>query len=300
MGRKRPKPPTEEEKLACDLRDTRSMRINEPTIIYSVGDRVRHGNIYKSIVKEVLDGGKILLLDEHLKGKEYGREVESDRLMHVAWHEVKPWAENESAQRVSYDDDVCMKFMQQDISSLLHKYYHWRLNMEPEYQRDFVWEPSDETSLLDSIFNNIDIGKFSFCFLGYGEDYMYEILDGKQRLNTLVRFYEGRIKYKGMTYHEMCFRDRTHFKTYGVAVSETREILTTAQKLKYFLKLNTQGKPQDQAHLDRIRKMLAKEQEVKHYEHDLLCSGDRRYPPGTLGTCCSCLSRKKKTNDTND
>ena len=29
----------------------------------------------------------------------------------------------------------------------------------------------------------------------------------------------------------------------------------------------------------------------KIYKHHVLCNGDRRFPIGTLGKCCSCLSR---------
>ena len=79
--------------------------------------------------------------------------------------------------------------------------------MNPDYQRDYVWELSDKQLLIDSIFNNIDIGKFAFIHLDYKTwnktGYAYEILDGKQRLKTIIDFYENRFSYKGIYYNDL-------------------------------------------------------------------------------------------------
>ena len=52
--------------------------------------------------------------------------------------------------------------------------------------------------LLDSIFKNIDIGKFVLIHLSDSEwverGFGYEILDGKQRLSALIEFYENKRK----------------------------------------------------------------------------------------------------------
>ena len=39
--------------------------------------------------------------------------------------------------------------------------------MNPDYQRGLVWDEENKTLLLNSIFNNIEIGKFSFIKLNY-------------------------------------------------------------------------------------------------------------------------------------
>ena len=49
----------------------------------------------------------------------------------------------------------------------------------PDYQRGYVWEQEDKELLLDSIFKNIDIGKFVFIRLSDSEwmerNFGYEI-----------------------------------------------------------------------------------------------------------------------------
>jgi hypothetical protein len=79
-------------------------------------------------------------------------------------------------------------------------------------------------------------------------------LDGKQRIQALLDFYECRFKYKGMIYNDMHWRDRNHFKSYSINWAET-EPLTDEQKYRYFLKLNVSGVPIPKEHLDKVRKM---------------------------------------------
>jgi len=64
----------------------------------------------------------------------------------------------------------------------------------------------DEQKLIESVFNRVDIGKFVFIHLGYHSDIMYEILDGKQRLTALYRFYTDQFTYNGYYYSEFYFR----------------------------------------------------------------------------------------------
>ena len=107
--------------------------------------------------------------------------------------------------------------------------------------------------LIDSIFNNIDIGKFAFIHLDYKKwdetGYGYEILDGKQRLNAIIEFYENRFPYKGVYYNDLSGRDKRIFKNHSIVQGEVSE---TERKdvLKYFLMLNRTGKVMDQKHLD--------------------------------------------------
>lgn len=145
------------------------------------------------------------------------------------------------------------------IESLLRKNYSFGIDLDPEYQRGYVWDRGDKELLLDSIFKNIDIGKFVLIHLfdeeWFERDYSYEILDGKQRLSTLIEFYENKLSYKGKYYNDLSGIDKITFKEHQVAIAEVRE---TDKKtvLKYFLMLNRTGKSMDKLHLDEVEKML--------------------------------------------
>ena len=129
----------------------------------------------------------------------------------------------------------------------------------PIFYIEFVWELEDKVSLIDSIFNNVDIGKFTFLHYddqrwtetGFG----YEIIDGKQRLRTILDFYEDRFAYKGRLFSELSHRDRNHFKNYPIMEAELHN-LTREQILRYFIMLNTGGRIMAKEQIDKVRGML--------------------------------------------
>ena len=152
-----------------------------------------------------------------------------------------------------------LNYYNSTIESLLNKHYAFGVDFDPDYQRDYVWDQKDKELLLDSVFKNIDIGKFVFICIpvekwierGFG----YEILDGKQRLSTLIEFYENKLTYKGKYYNDLSKMDKWAFTEHAVAMAEVSE---TDKKtvLKYFLMLNRTGKFMDESHLTEIEKMM--------------------------------------------
>lgn len=151
-------------------------------------------------------------------------------------------------------------FSNRELGDLISKKYHFGLNETPDYQRDLVWSDKDKELLIDSIFKGIEIGKFVFIYLDYkGESSpMYEVLDGKQRLNAIIDFLEDRFSYKGFFFSQLQNEDRHYFTRYLVTVGESRGELTDKEKYEYFLRLNTRGVEQSQSHLDYVKKLLEK------------------------------------------
>jgi uncharacterized protein with ParB-like and HNH nuclease domain len=141
------------------------------------------------------------------------------------------------------------------MADIFSKVYFFGVNFEPDYQRDYVWELEDKIALIDSIFNNVDIGKFAFIKKGYSEDYLYEVLDGKQRMRAILDFYEDRFQYKGFYYSDLSYEDQCHINYYNINVAEASE-MTKEQTLRYFLMLNTGGKQMAKEQLEKVRHML--------------------------------------------
>ena len=231
--------------------------LNEPTYFFNVGDKVQFGSLKESTVEEVLYDGKVYGLHCVATNENYGNPYDYETYRVVSWMEVRPL--NCSQTDFSRNQDTRIYFNNCDISSILSKYYHFGINMSPDYQRGYVWEQSDKELLIDSVFNNIDIGKFALVHLneekwsetGKG----YEILDGKQRLSTLIEFYENRFPYKGVYYNDLSWKDKSTFKHHKIAIGEVIEADKKAV-LKYFLMLNRTGKSMDKSQLDKVEMML--------------------------------------------
>lgn len=65
----------------------------------------------------------------------------------------------------------------------------------PEYQRDFVWDESRQSKLIESIIMGLPI---PFIFVAENSDSSWEIVDGSQRIRTLHAFVKGELKLKNL------------------------------------------------------------------------------------------------------
>lgn len=262
--------------LSNQLQKIRKGYYSDPNRLFKLGDRVDCGHGDEYLVEEVLDGGKIYLIKGTHSKKENHWDKESTTvvsLFYRPWVEVLPYHDGDfrSDSRISFTqkEDVRLNFFQSQVESLLHSYYgsYAGIDLNPDYQRGNVWGLEDKVSLIDSVFNLVDIGKFVLIKLPYEEGGKgFEVLDGKQRLTALLEFYEDRFQYKGKFFRELSWKDRHHFLGFGISRAETRsEEITQEQKYKYFLKLNTSGKPQDPSHLQKVKELLTHEQEKVSY-----------------------------------
>ena len=69
------------------------------------------------------------------------------------------------------------------------------LNLHPEYQRRLVWDRKKKSLLIESLLMNVPIPP---VFLFEYDLNRYETMDGQQRLNTIVDFYNNRFKLSGL------------------------------------------------------------------------------------------------------
>lgn len=267
MSRKIIKRGKQEKQLEESLRIIKEViarGIRQPTYFFKRGDRVEYGNIEWVKILEVYENGmyyKILKFSDDIR---YGRKVGFNlNFDYILWTEIRPYRtkeEMEKNNRMEENDDITFQYQQRNISSLLHTIYKGSgIDLNPDYQRELIWSEEQKVALIDSIFKNIDIGKFAIIRRKFDQERnnYYEILDGKQRIQALMDFYECRIKYKGLTYNDLHWRDRIHFREYNISWAET-EPLTNEQKYRYFLKLNTSGTPVSEEHMNKVKEMLKK------------------------------------------
>lgn len=244
-----------------------------PTYEFQKGDSIRVGNLKNCIADDIkIDNGLTLY------GFTFTDKDNKKGYRYTPWYNARPICKDNNKTSFTKEDDINIHFSPTSLESLLNKFYLHGVDMTPEYQRDYVWEDKDKEALLDSIFNHIEIGKFAFIKKDYRSDYLYEILDGKQRLSTLLDFYENRLPYKGVYFNELSFKDRYTFLNTSVVIGETEE-LTKDEIYKYFYTLNKCGKTMDETHLNKI-KALMDEEKGKEFIMDksiVFTSGEEMY-----------------------
>jgi len=255
-------PEQRREKDKKSFLEDRTEFLPEPTYFYKIGDRVNIGALEDVFVIDILLDGKAYEIDYASTNNNYGNPIRNEHQRRfVSWLDIRPYYEGKRESLIK-NSDINLSYMQMSIESILGKVYYFGTNFDPEYQRDYVWEQEDKIALIDSIFNNVDIGKFAFIHKDFGGKYLYEILDGKQRIRAILDYFENRFSYKGKYFNDLSYRDQNFFENYYILVAEVRE-MSREQILRYFVKLNKHGKVMDKVQIEKVEKMIEKIEKSK-------------------------------------
>jgi uncharacterized protein with ParB-like and HNH nuclease domain len=97
------------------------------------------------------------------------------------------------------------------------------IDMNPDYQRGLVWDIEHKTKLIDSIIEGIGVPALLLReFEGFTQKYHYELVDGKQRLSTIVEFMEDGFPYNGKLFSEWDLLSQRVFKNACIGASVIR------------------------------------------------------------------------------
>ena len=69
------------------------------------------------------------------------------------------------------------------------------IRLDPEYQRNYVWDNKKASMLIESIILNVPI---PVIYVSQEEDDSWSVIDGLQRLSSLKRFFDGKFKLSGL------------------------------------------------------------------------------------------------------
>ena len=71
------------------------------------------------------------------------------------------------------------------IKDILDEYSRKEINLQPEFQRQFVWSKTKQKELIKSLYAGFPLPMFYFAESGNNS---YEVIDGQQRLTTMFGF----------------------------------------------------------------------------------------------------------------
>lgn len=173
---------------------------------------------------------------------------------YVSWLDLYATTNKETSFK-NKESLINLHYVQKEINSLFNIKYDYGLNLNPYYQRDLVWELEDKQKLIQSIYNNVSVGTFVINFLGYESEYMYEVVDWKQRMSTIISFFEDWFPFNWVYFSELSDEDKLHFLEFPISIAKTEQ-LSEKEVLELFIKLNISWKKIDDSHMDKVKNLF--------------------------------------------
>ena len=133
------------------------------------------------------------------------------------------------------------------------------LDLSPDYQRAHVWSYDQQQAFVEYQLMGGEVGKilvFNCPDWGMGFKHPLELVDGKQRLESVRAFMRGDLEVFGG--HRIGDFDKIPAMHYSFKF-HICSLKTRADILKLYLKINAGGTPHTRDELDRVRAMLIAE-----------------------------------------
>jgi hypothetical protein len=255
-----PLPQTYEERLAVEIasfqRSSKDHVIPTAAHNLQVGDLVQHGRYSEARIEDFLDDRRIVILSYEDKGERNGVPYDNQRRLPLVrwWVHVHPLAPIEETRFMR--PRIKAHYSPTKLDHFIKLIYMRGVIDNPDYQRDYVWTLEDKQRLIRSVFNRTDIGRFIFVELPV--DNRFEVIDGKQRLEALMEYYEGRFAYEGKTFHQLSWEDKFAFGDLNVEYAQIDAVSVKRSDILWlFLTVNTGGVPQTDEHVQKVREMYA-------------------------------------------
>lgn len=131
------------------------------------------------------------------------------------------------------------KFVEFTIKQLVDIIQNDKIDLNPSYQRNFIWGPKDQKELIDTILFEFPLPNF---FIYKKPDGNYEMVDGQQRSKTIFRFVQGQIssskKTSSQTFDKI---DQEKFLSYKLPIVLIENLKPSESLKDYYVWINKKG-----------------------------------------------------------
>lgn len=131
------------------------------------------------------------------------------------------------------------------------------LNLDPDFQRDYIWTREQKIAYLEYLLKNPTTGLDIYFnhpdWMGHFEGEMI-LVDGKQRLNAILEFFNNLIPVYGYLYKE--YTDKLPFICLHFNICKLQ---TKKEILQWYLDFNTGGTYHTKEEIEKVKKLIKKE-----------------------------------------
>ena len=145
------------------------------------------------------------------------------------------------AQLVLYNKIMEYTFQQFTIQQLVELIDKDLIDLNPSYQRNFIWTLDDQKALIDTILKDYPLPSF-FVFQKNANPFKYEMIDGQQRSKTIFRFVKGFISSSKQT-GNLIFEnsDTKKILNYKLTFVVVKNLSINDSLNDYYVLINKQG-----------------------------------------------------------
>lgn len=136
-----------------------------------------------------------------------------------------------------------------------------KLNLDPDFQRGHVWTEEQQKKFIEFIVSGGSSGLilyFNHQNWGRSFDGDFVLVDGKQRINAVLRFLNNEFSIFDNVFCKD-FEDQNYLRNFHFQV-HIASLKTKKEVLNWYLLMNAGGTPHSKEEIERVTKMLEEEE----------------------------------------
>lgn len=114
--------------------------------------------------------------------------------------------------------------------------YSGKLNIRPQYQREFVYDPDQRSAVINSIFSDYPLNVMYWSIQSDGK---YEVIDGQQRTISICQYVEGDFSFNQKYFHNLQNDEKEKILNYELMIYFCKG--SDSEKLSWFRIINIAG-----------------------------------------------------------
>lgn len=142
-----------------------------------------------------------------------------------------------------------------------------QLDLNPIYQRDYIWTIEQKQSFITALIHGKTTIKPTYLYNNVPiNEPMYEVLDGKQRINAVLSYMKNEFSVNGFYYKDLSIKDTNKFLHLPVKYTRIKYFhpqkghttMPLEYKIELFLQINKYGQRMSDKDLEKAKKYIQK------------------------------------------
>ena len=162
-------------------------------------------------------------------------------------------------------DHITKDVITSDIQFLIKYISENQIDLNPPYQRDYVWSIEQKKSFIKALIQGKTTLKPTYLYNNAPvNEPMYEILDGKQRINAVLSYMKHEFSINGLYYRELSAFDAKKFLRIPVEYTrikyyhpkQSHITMPLRDKIELFLQINEYGQRMSDTDLENAKRFI--------------------------------------------
>lgn len=146
-----------------------------------------------------------------------------------------------------------------------------QLDLNPIYQRDYIWTTKQKQSFITALIHGKTTIKPTYLYNNVPiNEPIYEVLDGKQRINAVLSYMKNEFSVNGFYYRDLSIKDTNKFLHLPVEYTRIKYYhpekghmtMPLEYKIELFLQINEYGQRMSDKDLEKAKQYMQKKSQL--------------------------------------